>query len=62
MEKTQKQKRDMARRARVEELKANDRRLVSGADTKPAAEFAAGVEAGLLWALGDIGDIPFHRV
>lgn len=52
----------MAATARAEELKANDQAMLSGKDTTDAREFAAGAEAGILWALGHIGEIPFHPV
>jgi len=52
----------MAATARVEELKAKDQALLSGEDTTGAREFAAGAEAGILWALGHIGEIPFPAV
>lgn len=52
----------MAATARVQELKANDQAVQSGQDTTGAREFAAGAEAGILWVLGHIGEIPFHPV
>lgn len=52
----------MAATARGEELKAKDQALLSGEDTTGAHEFAAGVEAGILWALGHIGEIPYPAV
>lgn len=59
---TERELRAAAAIARVEELKAKDQGLLSGHDTTGAREFAAGVEAGLLWALGDIGVVPFPVV
>ncbi len=60
--KTQSQMLAMTVTARTEELKAKDQALLSGEDTTAAREFAAGVEAGILWALGHIGAIPFPTV
>ena len=53
----------MRQQAYTEQLKAKDRRLVGvvdphAADVEAAIAFAEGVEAGLLWATGDIRD-PF---
>lgn len=53
---------EMAALARIEEMKAKDQARLSGRDTTAAREFAAGVEAGLLWALDNIGEIPFQMV
>lgn len=52
----------MTATAHGEETKAKDQALLSGEDTAAAREFAAGVEAGILWALGHIGKIPFPAV
>ena len=52
----------MTATARGEELKAKDQALLSGEETTATREFAAGVEAGILWALGHIGTIPFPTV
>jgi hypothetical protein len=49
----------MAVQARAEELHARDQERLSGEDATKAREFAAGVEAAILWVLGNIGQIPF---
>jgi hypothetical protein len=52
--------REMASHARGEEQRA---KLVrSDADPAWAEAFAAGAEAGLLWAAGDIKSIPFFQL
>jgi hypothetical protein len=52
----------MAERARVDELTAKAYAKRTGDDTTFAQGFAAGVEAGLLWVLGNIKEIPFSEV
>jgi hypothetical protein len=49
----------MTATARGHELRAKDQALLSGQDATAAEQFAAGVEAAILWALGNIGSIPF---